>query len=509
VSQKATRQEVIDLALADLWTFARLTNPQYQYGTLHKEIFQYLQKENEDYNQLVLQPRGHLKSHCIAVWASWWITKHPETTILYLSATSTLAEKQLYAIKNLLNSDVYRRYWPEMVDPEEGKREKWAATAISVDHPQRKLEGIRDATVSTAGLTTNTTGWHADIVVADDVVVPENAYTEDGRERVRRAMSQISSIKNPGGFIKACGTRYHPKDIYDTWKTMKEMVYDEHDDVVDEKPVWEVMEGVVETDGVFAWPRTARPDGRLFGFNRKVLARLQAEYTDITQFYSQYYNNPNDPGSNRISRDMFQYYDKKFLSRSGGVWRFKGKQLNVYASADFAYTISKRSDFSALVVIGVDHEGYIYLLDIDRFKADRISVLFEHVSDMHSKWDFKRMRAEINAAQGMIVRDLKDSIRKEGMNLAIDGYSPSRHEGNKQERIASVLEHRYDSHTIRHFEGGYTGMLEEELMLARPPHDDIKDALASAIEIAKAPKHRKEKKKTNVVSFNRFGGYNA
>jgi hypothetical protein len=38
-----------------------------------------------------------------------------------------------------------------------------------------------------------------------------------------------------------------------------------------------------------------------------------------------------------------------------------------------------------------------------------------------------------------------------------------------------------------HFEGGFTRVLEEELILARPPHDDIKDALASAVSIAVKP----------------------
>ena len=183
-----------------------------------------------------------MKSHCLAVYAAWQITKDPSVTILYMSATSTLAEHQLYAIKGMLGSDVYRRYWPTMIEPDEGKREKWTSTTISVDHPLRKLEGVRDPTIQTAGLTTNTTGWHADIVLPDDVVVPENAYTGEGRRKTAAAMSQISSIKNAGGLIKACGTRYHPKDQYHTWKQQIEPIYDDNDDLIGEQPIWEVME---------------------------------------------------------------------------------------------------------------------------------------------------------------------------------------------------------------------------------------------------------------------------
>lgn len=38
-----------------------------------------------------------------------------------------------------------------------------------------------------------------------------------------------------------------------------------------------------------------------------------------------------------------------------------------------------------------------------------------------------------------------------------------------------------------HYRGGNCELLEEELVQQRPPHDDIKDALASAVEIATPP----------------------
>ena len=502
----AAINEIRELAESDLYTFACLVNPNREYGEIHKKVFRWLMDDKTP-NQLLLLPRAHMKSHCIAVWCAWWITKNPETTILYISATAELAESQLYAIKNILTSPVYKRYWPEMVNKDEGKREKWSTTAISVDHPKRKEEGVRDPTIKTAGLTTNTTGSHADIIVPDDVVVPDNAYTEEGRRKCAAAMSQMASILNTGGMIKACGTRYHPADQYSIWKEQKVPVYDEEDNIVDEEYIWNILEEVVEIDGDFLWPRTFRDDGKAFGFDRKELARISAMYTDRTQFYAQYYNNPNDPSSDRIDRSKFQYFDQKFLTRSAGIWSIKGKPLNVYAAADFAYSISKKADYTAIVVIGMDSDGYIYVLDIDRFKADRISTLFEHVLEMHEKWDFRKIRAEVNSAQGMIVRDLKDRIRQEGMSLSIDEHSPSRHQGTKEERMAAVLEPRYDNQSIWHFKGGYTPALEEELVLARPTHDDIKDALASAIEIARAPRHMREKKEKSNVIFNaRFGG---
>lgn len=512
----AEAKEIRETAMNDLYFFARLVNPGYMYGDIHKECFQWFQNytlygqgAEDGLNKLLLLPRAHLKSHILATGTAWLITRHPEITMLYVSATANLAETQLFAIQNIIGSTVYQRYFPEYINPQEGKREKWSLSKFSVDHPKRRSEGVRDATVSTAGLTTNTTGWHADVVIADDLVVPENAYTEDGRDSVLKKSSQFTSIRNAGGFTLAAGTRYHPNDVYASWKNQEFETFDDEGVSLGRQKVWDIKEYAVEEDGIFLWPRTVRPsDSKMFGFDQKVLARIKGEYADRIQFYAQYYNNPNDPGSNRINRDRFQYYDKKFLKQKDGYWYFKGSRLNVYASIDFAFSLSARADNSAVVVIGIDEGGSIYVIDIEVFKTDRIKGYFDVIKHLHSKWEFNKLRAEVTVAQSMIVRDLKDMMRAEGLRLSVDEFRPTRNQGTKEERMAAVLEHRYDNQTIWHYKGGYTDVLEEELILARPAHDDVKDALASAIEIAVKPRgSRGSKEESNVIKFNsRFGG---
>lgn len=471
--------EVRERALEDLMFFAELVNPGYMYGSVHREIFLWMQ----DYslhgtttdlpsNKLIMLPRAHLKSHMVATWAAWIITRHPEVTILYVSATAELAISQLYAVQNILASQVYRRFFPEYVNPQEGRREKWCSTSIMIDHVKRKEEGIRDATIKVAGLTTNTTGWHADIIIADDLVVPENAYTEDGRTSVSKKASQFTSIRNTGGFTMACGTRYHPNDIYATWKDQVFDIYNEDNIKVDQKSVWDSKEYKVESDNIFIWPRAIRSDGKAFGFDMQSLSRIRAEYSDRVQFFAQYYNDPNDPTSDRISKDKFQYYDQRKLRKEGSRWFYNGRKLNVYAAVDFAFSLSKSADFTAIVVIGVDCDNNIYVLDIDRFKSDKTLEYFKHIKDLHSKWVFTKLRAEISVAQKVIVNAIKDYVRKDGLRLSVDEHRPTRTEGSKEERIAATLEHRYDNLEMWHFEGGWTNVLEEELIKARPAHDD-------------------------------------
>jgi hypothetical protein len=222
----------------------------------------------------------------------------------------------------------------------------------------------------------------------------------------------------------ACGTRYFPTDIYHTWREQIYDVYDDEGELIDRKPVWEIKEYKVEEDGVFIWPRMVRPkDGKAFGFSRQILARIEAEYSDRVQFYAQYYNDPNDPESNRIDTSKFQYYNPRFLKKEGGRWFYNGKRLNVYCAVDFAFSLNKQADFTAIVVVGVDGDGNYYVLDIDRFKSDKISEYYERLVGMYNKWQFKKLRAEVTTAQQVIVNDLKQRFKEGGISLKIDEYN--------------------------------------------------------------------------------------
>jgi len=501
--------QIREAAEADLATFIKLVAPHMLLGSIHQDLINWWSRSEAKNNQLVLLPRGHLKSKLVAYRAAWWITNHPETTILYVSATADLAEKQLYQIKNIIDSPIYRRYWPEMINIDEGKREKWAVAEIAVDHPKRKQEGIRDATCKAVGLTSNTTGFHADVVILDDIVVPSNAYTEEGRDKVASAYSQLASIENPGAYEWVVGTRYHPKDIYDTMISMKEEIYNSDGDLEEENEVYELYQKVVETNGEFLWPKQKRIDGKAFGFDDRELARIKAKYVDTTQFYAQYYNNPNSLENSRINSDKFQYYERNLLTNKEGDWYLKDRKLNVYAAIDFAFSLRKKADSTALVVIGVDHLGNYYILDIDRFKTDRITEYFNHILKAHQKWGFRKLRAEVTVAQQTIVKELKESyIKPAGLALTIDEFRPTRSMGDKEERISAILEPKYDNLQVWHYRGGNCQSLEEELVMQHPPHDDIKDALANSIDIAVIPKNRVQSMflNSNVVTHSRFGG---
>jgi len=455
-----------------------------------------------------------MKSALIAYRVAWELTKDPTLRVLFISSTSNLATKQLKFIKDILTSDTYRLFWPDMVEKDESKREKWTEREISIDHPERKKESIRDPSIFTAGLTSNIVGMHCDIAVLDDVVVEANAYLDEGRTRVKDQYSLLSSVETVNSREWVVGTRYHPKDLYYDISEMEIESYDELGNVISTEPLFEVFERQVESigdgTGEFLWPRQQRTDGKWFGFNREILATKKSQYLNKVHFRAQYYNDPHDVDSSPIQRDLFQYYDQNYLARRDSRWYFKGDKLNVVASVDFAYSTGKKSDFTSIVVVGVDGHLNYYILEIDRFKTDKISEYFNRILKLYQKWGFRKIRAEVSAAQAVIVQDLKDNyIRPYGLSLVVDEYRPSRWQGSKEERIMAVLEPRYANHQIWHYMGGNCQALEEELIFANPAHDDIKDALASAIDFAVAPLDLYKLKKESANGFEyhqRWGG---
>ena len=124
---------------------------------------------------------------------------------------------------------------------------------------------------------------------------------------------------------------------------------------------------------------------------------------------------------------------------------------------------------------------------------------------LHTKWEFRKLIAEATVAQSLIVEDLKDHIQKSGRKVSVVPYRPS---GKKEERISAALDFRYEDLQMWHFKGGLTPVLEEELVSAHPPHDDVKDVVATAVaHLTKPAAPRQGAQKNRKKRFNgRFGG---
>ena len=522
VKKAATQREITndhirELAEANLEYFIRLVVPKNVFGMVHQELCQWMTRSERKDHQLILLPRDHCKSRYAAFYALWELTRDPTKRILYISNTTTLAEKQLGFIKDIMNSSKYQQYWPEMTNPDEGKRKRWTTTEIAVDHPKRAAEGIRDPSIMVAGLTTSIVGLHFDIAILDDVVTGDNAYTEDGREKVNRQYSFLASIEGAEAREVVVGTRYHPKDLYNEMLTMTLSVFDEEGNEIDKEPVYEVFEREIEDrgdgSGQFLWPRQQREDGKWYGFDQKIWQTKFAKYLDKTQFFAQYYNKPNSATEGAIARSCFQYFDPIQLKHTQGYWYLNGKRINITAAVDFSYTLSLRSDFTAIAIVGIDADRNYYVLEIDRYKTKSIKEHFSHLLELHTRWDFKRLIVEAVSGAVPLINELKESyLKPNGIMLTIEEVKPTKHDGTKQERLKAILDPRYMNMQVWHARHGNIQTLEDELVLQFPPHDDCKDATANAMQFAVAPSRNLGSNfDSNVYQLKghpRFGGIN-
>jgi hypothetical protein len=513
-------KEIRELAEGRFFAFLKLINPHYEYGDIHAELCDWIQ-DGDSARKLVLLPRGHLKSHLAAGYAAWRITRAPWITICYLSAGEDLAKDQIYAIKNMLTSPIYRTYWPEMIEDEEGKREQWSAYSFNVDHPERKRRGIRDHTLIVKTVKSNAIGLHCDLLIPDDVVVPAFADTSTGRGEVNRSMAQFTSILIPRGELLAVGTRYHPLDLflsmidasYQIWNKYKESF-------VGTAKLWSVFDRQVEDKGdgtgTFLWPISKNSNtGDSYGFDQQTLAIIRSDYESkgqFVQYFCQYYNDPNAIDTQRISRGSFQYYDRKNISSHSGNLYLRDRKLVAFAAMDVAWTTSETADYTAIAVIGIDHEENIYLLDLMQFKTSSFTDYYDNIITLHRKWGFRKLRVETNSGGSFVKQELERLIRQNGDTLSVEGRHQLKNQGSKTERKGATLEWRYADQRVWHYKDGIVTDLEDQIILNRPRHDDLLDAFVAAIDISKAPGKRNSSAEivrhmdNNIVYDRRFGG---
>lgn len=524
-------QELRDICERSLFAFAKTMFPDRYYGDVHQELFNWWQDGESDC-QLALIPRDHQKSHCLMVYAAWKLTLDPAYTFVYVSANPRLAKKQLASIVAIFRSEIHRILWPGFLNYEKGRTGRlehkplgvWTQEEIEVDHPLRREKAVRDPSVYATSVKSTNTGFHFHEVLFDDLVTDENYKSEAEKQEVIDCYKNFAKIATTDSKMKAVGTRYGLDDLY---SLLKEMRYDDFDDKgnhLGSKPMWDIFERVVEDsprrtgDGNFIWPRMTMPDGSSYGFDQRQLAKKKAQLSidgDHAQFYAQYYNDPNDVSLHTLSRDMFMYGDSRSLRQENGKWYYKDKLLTLTAACDLAFTDGggrklRRRDYTAICVIGRDADGYVYVLDIDRFQTDKIEVYYEHIAELHDYWGFREIFVETNNGGKIVKSAIEDMIRRNGSVLVVHGVPHTSHQGKKEERIAQALEPLYRQKSVYHFKTRLIRLLEEELILPRPPHDDMKDCLAMAVANSKKPISRGTRqvtiRTTDMPSASRFGG---
>ena len=180
----------------------------FQTPTHHRRIMDFLVDalESNPHRGLLMAFRHSGKSTVVGVFAACVLYLRPETRILILSAENGLASRMVGHIRHILENHP----WCSELIP--STKKEWATGRITVNRPI----GIREPSVICQGVHGNITGMRADLIICDDVEVPNTANTTQKRENLRERLRELDFILSPSGTMIYIGTPHAYDTIYRT-----------------------------------------------------------------------------------------------------------------------------------------------------------------------------------------------------------------------------------------------------------------------------------------------------
>jgi hypothetical protein len=190
------------LAFLDSWNaLLGLSTPAH-----HKKIMRFLVRSHEKppRRALLTAFRHSGKSTVVGIFAAWLLKIKPESRILILSAEQTLASRMVGHIRHIMENH------PECGGMTPVIKKEWASHKMTISRPI----GIREPSVICQGVHGNITGLRSDLIICDDVEVPNTANTASKREILRERLRELDFILSPNGSIIYIGTPHAADTIY-------------------------------------------------------------------------------------------------------------------------------------------------------------------------------------------------------------------------------------------------------------------------------------------------------
>ena len=342
-------------------------------------------------------------------------------------------------------------------------------------------------------------------VFIDDAENEENTRTQSSREKiVDNIMNGILPAieKNEAGcrlFLMETPVHYDAfaQNILDKWDKVRKMDQEEID-----KYTWKVITyGVTQPD---------MPGGVLWNswLNRKKLDEIKQTYIDspkgVEGYYQEYELQVQSSENALWRRNHINFYEGYYINMEGQNYIVVGDQrypINTFIGCDPATDIeTKYSDFSVIMVIGVDSLNNIYVLDYERHRAiptmslrdktgeiDGKKGVVDYITELYDKYKCCSATVEDVAMNRSVLQDL-NKWKKINNRYDVSLIPEPPGGRDKINRIYSGLNSRFSSGSIflkeKHFE------LINEIVKFGPKmaHDDTIESLYYACRYAFPPK---------------------
>lgn len=424
---------------------------------VHGEWADWFQNSNSRV-KMILVPRSTFKSTFFTVgWSLQQIAKDRNTHGLIANATLANAQKFLGEIKDHLRfNETYRELYGDMYDP----HLKWNEDEFVVKGRDR---GIKEATITAAGVGGNLVSTHYSWILNDDLVNNENSATRYQADKVIDWWKKSFSLLDPNGVMLILGTRWAYYELYH--HLLKEFK-DEFDFFV---------RGAYKPDGSLYFPER---------FNEKKLEELKSLHGSSI-FSSFYLNNPIDEETAMVKESQIKYYGKNFSQDLPKV-------LNTFSMCDPAVSQVEGSDFSTIVTVSVDSFNRWFVRET-RFGHWTVNELIGELFSVNKRWQPATMTIEVLGQAQTLLSPIHDEETKKGIYLPLKTIK-ARPPGRKIARIKPVIQPRFEQGVV-FIQPDMEELKDEILRFPKSERDDLVDCLADLAEIAFAPDEEQESEK--------------
>jgi hypothetical protein len=437
--------------------------------SLHLEIAEWLERRWQagDRQLMLLVFRSAGKSTLVGIFCAWLLLNNPDLRILILSAEYDLARKMVRNVKRIIERHpATRGLVPK-------RAEQWASDQFTV---RRRLTR-RDPSLLARGIGSNITGSRADVVICDDVEVPNTCATSLRREELRSRLHEISYVLIPEGLQLYVGTPHSYDSIY----------AEERREDDDELPFLagfaRLCIPLLDDGGKSRWPERFTAEG---------IAEIRRR-SGPAKFDSQMLLRPRNDEVIRLDPAHLVRYDAPLEMREANgesILSLSGARL-VSASCwwDPAYGAPNTGDASVVAAVFVDEAGAYWLHDIrylnhdpaQRQEVDEATQLCRQVAAFARELYLPSITIETNG----LGRFLPALLRRElqGLGLAcpvLEHVSTS----NKQQRILQAFDPLLAAAALRAHANVWASPFIEEMREWRPRRrcrDDGLDAVSGCL----------------------------
>lgn len=148
--------------------------------------------------------RGVAKSYLTCAYAVWQLWKNPQIKVLVVSASKDRADANAVFIKRIITLLPFLK---ELL-PTDKQRNTQNVFDVGLAVPDIS------PSVKSVGITGQITGSRADLLIADDVEIPNNSATQVQRDKLNESVKEFDSILKPGGQILYLGTPQSEMSLY-------------------------------------------------------------------------------------------------------------------------------------------------------------------------------------------------------------------------------------------------------------------------------------------------------